>query len=63
MVEERRPCVGEAAGGRRSRRNSNWSSGCTQIDPGGWSDVSACFIRTVNHILDRSDFRRVNQMA
>ena len=27
--------------GRRSRRNSRWSSGFTQMDPDGWLDVSA----------------------
>ena len=30
--------------GRRSRRNSRWSSGFTQMDPDGWLDVSAWFI-------------------
>ena len=39
---------------------------CTQMDPGGWSDVSAWFIRAVNHVLDRSYFRRdssINQLV
>ena len=34
-----------------------------QMDPGEWSDVSAWFIRAVNHVLDRSYFRRDNQMV
>ena len=34
-------------GGRKSRRNSRQSSGCTQIDSDGCLDVSALFISTV----------------
>ena len=30
--------------GKRSRRNSRWSSGFTQMDPDGWLDISAWFI-------------------
>ena len=30
--------------GRRSRRDSRWSSGFTRMDPDGWLDVSAWFI-------------------
>ena len=65
-AEARLPCVVETAEGRRSRRNSRWFSGCMQMDPGEWSDVSAWFIRALNHVLDRLYFRRdslVNQMV
>ena len=31
--------------GKKSRCNSRWSNGFTQMDPDGWLDVSACFIR------------------
>lgn len=31
-----------------------------QIDPGRWLNISAWFIRIVNHVLDYSDFWRVN---
>ena len=50
--------------GKRSRHNSRWSSGFTQMDPNGWLDVSACVSSAGwNYVLDRSDFRRVNQMV
>ena len=35
-------CAGD---GKRSRRNSRWSSVFTQIDHDGWLNISACFIR------------------
>ena len=36
---------------------------CTQMDLGGWSDVNACFIRAVNHVLDHSNFKKDNQVV
>lgn len=33
-----------------------------QMNPDGWLDISAWFIKEMNHVLDRSDFRRVNQI-
>ena len=58
VAKVRLPYRVKTAEGRRSRRNSKWFSGCMQMDLGEWSDMSAWFIRAVNHALDHSYFRR-----
>ena len=45
MIKVRLPCVVKAAENKRSRHNSRWFCGYTQMDLGKWSDVSAWFIK------------------